>query len=239
MPLRPDLVVEVAYDHMEGTRFRHTAQFQALAPGPRPAVLHLRPARPPRTLRPGRDPGRLASAASGQDRAADRRTTRRALVYTILLLTETTLREHDVQRIAQLHGDRGDQRPPAGPGRRRAPPADRGAGRDRPRPAPGRPGRRRRPDAAGGGAGGHARGQRLGRPARRRRAGGARLGDRVEPGPRRHRGGPARRLRRDHRGDPAAPGRPRLCTATGPPACATSWRCRCCTSCPAPTASIS
>jgi hypothetical protein len=25
-------------------------------------------------------------------------------VYTILLLTETTLREHDVQRIAQLHG---------------------------------------------------------------------------------------------------------------------------------------
>jgi len=28
VPLRPDLVVEVAYDHMEGTRFRHTAQFR-------------------------------------------------------------------------------------------------------------------------------------------------------------------------------------------------------------------
>ncbi len=27
-PLRPDLVCEVAYDHMEGTRFRHTAQFR-------------------------------------------------------------------------------------------------------------------------------------------------------------------------------------------------------------------
>jgi ATP-dependent DNA ligase len=27
-PLRPDLVVEVAYDHMEGSRFRHTAQFR-------------------------------------------------------------------------------------------------------------------------------------------------------------------------------------------------------------------
>ncbi|HEX3596596.1 MAG TPA: ATP-dependent DNA ligase [Polyangiaceae bacterium] len=27
-PLRPELVVEVAYDHMEGTRFRHTAQFR-------------------------------------------------------------------------------------------------------------------------------------------------------------------------------------------------------------------
>jgi len=27
-PLRPDLVVEVKYDHMEGRRFRHTAQFK-------------------------------------------------------------------------------------------------------------------------------------------------------------------------------------------------------------------
>jgi ATP-dependent DNA ligase len=26
--IRPELVVEVAYDHMEGTRFRHTAQFR-------------------------------------------------------------------------------------------------------------------------------------------------------------------------------------------------------------------
>ena len=28
VPLRPDRVVEVAYDHMEGTRFRHTTQFR-------------------------------------------------------------------------------------------------------------------------------------------------------------------------------------------------------------------
>jgi ATP-dependent DNA ligase len=28
VPLRPELVVEVAYDHMQGTRFRHTAQFR-------------------------------------------------------------------------------------------------------------------------------------------------------------------------------------------------------------------
>ena len=27
-PLRPDLVLEVKYDHMEGRRFRHTAQFK-------------------------------------------------------------------------------------------------------------------------------------------------------------------------------------------------------------------
>jgi ATP-dependent DNA ligase len=28
VPLKPELVVEVAYDHMEGNRFRHTAQFR-------------------------------------------------------------------------------------------------------------------------------------------------------------------------------------------------------------------
>jgi ATP-dependent DNA ligase len=27
-PLRPELVAQVAYDHMQGTRFRHTAQFR-------------------------------------------------------------------------------------------------------------------------------------------------------------------------------------------------------------------
>ena len=27
-PVRPELVVEVAYDHMQGSRFRHTAQFR-------------------------------------------------------------------------------------------------------------------------------------------------------------------------------------------------------------------
>ena len=36
-PLRPELVVEVAYDHMEGTRFRHTAQFKRWRPDREPA----------------------------------------------------------------------------------------------------------------------------------------------------------------------------------------------------------
>jgi ATP-dependent DNA ligase len=35
-PLRPDLVVEVAYDHMEGERFRHTAQFRRWRPDREP-----------------------------------------------------------------------------------------------------------------------------------------------------------------------------------------------------------
>jgi ATP-dependent DNA ligase len=35
-PLRPELVVEVAYDHMQGSRFRHTAQFRRWRPDKRP-----------------------------------------------------------------------------------------------------------------------------------------------------------------------------------------------------------
>jgi ATP-dependent DNA ligase len=35
-PLRPELVVEVAYDHMQGDRFRHTAQFRRWRPDKRP-----------------------------------------------------------------------------------------------------------------------------------------------------------------------------------------------------------
>ncbi len=37
VPLRPELVVEVAYDHMEGARFRHTAQFRHWRPDRDPA----------------------------------------------------------------------------------------------------------------------------------------------------------------------------------------------------------
>jgi ATP-dependent DNA ligase len=35
-PLRPELVVEVAYDHMQGSRFRHTAQFRRWRPDKTP-----------------------------------------------------------------------------------------------------------------------------------------------------------------------------------------------------------
>jgi ATP-dependent DNA ligase len=37
VPLRPERVVEVRYDHMEGTRFRHTAQFARWRPDREPA----------------------------------------------------------------------------------------------------------------------------------------------------------------------------------------------------------
>ena len=99
MPLRPDLVVEVKYDHMEGSRFRHTAHFKRWRAGPRAAVLHLRPARPPRTLRPGRDPRHpLTTPLDDGDP--------RTLVYTILLLTETTLAEHDAGASPSCTGPR-------------------------------------------------------------------------------------------------------------------------------------
>ena len=37
VPLRPERVLEVRYDHMEGTRFRHTAQFNRWRPDREPA----------------------------------------------------------------------------------------------------------------------------------------------------------------------------------------------------------
>jgi ATP-dependent DNA ligase len=36
-PLRPELVIEVAYDHMQGSRFRHTAQFRRWRTDKKPA----------------------------------------------------------------------------------------------------------------------------------------------------------------------------------------------------------
>ena len=36
-PLRPELVVEVAYEHMQGTRFRHLAQFRRWRPDKKPS----------------------------------------------------------------------------------------------------------------------------------------------------------------------------------------------------------
>jgi ATP-dependent DNA ligase len=37
VPLRPERVLEVGYDHMEGARFRHTAQFKRWRPDRDPA----------------------------------------------------------------------------------------------------------------------------------------------------------------------------------------------------------
>ena len=44
VPLRPERVVEVRYDHMEGERFRHTAQFNRWRPD-RDPIVHLRATR--------------------------------------------------------------------------------------------------------------------------------------------------------------------------------------------------
>ena len=57
--LRPERVVEVGYDHMEGERFRHTAQFKRWRDDREPVVLHLRAARGAGLLRPRRGPRRL------------------------------------------------------------------------------------------------------------------------------------------------------------------------------------
>ena len=52
VPLRPELRRRGRLRPHGGHRFRHTAPVQALAPGPRPGLVHLRPARRGRPLRP-------------------------------------------------------------------------------------------------------------------------------------------------------------------------------------------
>ena len=56
-PLRPELVVEVGYDAMEGDRFRHTAQFERWRPDREPRSCTLRPARPAGPVRRRRGAG--------------------------------------------------------------------------------------------------------------------------------------------------------------------------------------
>jgi ATP-dependent DNA ligase len=52
-PLRPELVVQVAYDHMQGDRFRHTAQFRRWRPdkNPRECTYEQLEVIPPHELR--------------------------------------------------------------------------------------------------------------------------------------------------------------------------------------------
>ena len=56
--VRPELVAEVAYEHLQGDRFRHTARFQRWRPDRDPELVHLRAARHPG---PGRTPRGLRS----------------------------------------------------------------------------------------------------------------------------------------------------------------------------------
>ena len=73
IPLRPERVVEVRYDHMEGPRFRHTAQFVRWRPDRDPRSCTYEPAGGAGELRPGGDPG-----ASPARRAARYRQSRSA-----------------------------------------------------------------------------------------------------------------------------------------------------------------
>ena len=54
VPLRPELVVEVRYDHMEGNRFRHTAQFVRWRPDREPRSCTFEQLEEPVGVRPGR-----------------------------------------------------------------------------------------------------------------------------------------------------------------------------------------
>jgi ATP-dependent DNA ligase len=66
-PLRPERVCEVAYDHMQGSRFRHAAQFRRWRPDKRPQdcrydQLEVTPAYELERVFGARDPGRARPA---------------------------------------------------------------------------------------------------------------------------------------------------------------------------------
>ena len=54
VPLRPERVVEVRYDYMEGVRFRHTAQFVRWRPDREPSSCTYEQLEQPVDVRPGR-----------------------------------------------------------------------------------------------------------------------------------------------------------------------------------------
>ncbi len=81
-PLRIELVAEVAYEHLQGDRFRHTARFQRWRPDRDPSSCTLRAARDPR---PDRARGSLrqvdgvrSSSSSSSPGSAARVSARRA-----------------------------------------------------------------------------------------------------------------------------------------------------------------
>ena len=61
VPLRPERVVEVRYDHMEGDRFRHTAQFVRWRPDRDPRSCTFAQLERAGQLQPRRHPGGLIS----------------------------------------------------------------------------------------------------------------------------------------------------------------------------------
>ena len=69
--LRPELVCEVGYDHLQGDRFRHATSFRRWRPDRQPALVHLRPARGrgARGARPGLRRRRLRLRSSRAQRA--------------------------------------------------------------------------------------------------------------------------------------------------------------------------
>ena len=80
-PLRPELVVEVAYDHMQGDRFRHTAQFRRWRPDKPPcdctyAQLEVVPPQELMSIFPRTQPAEGSSASpciASSHRASPRR----------------------------------------------------------------------------------------------------------------------------------------------------------------------
>ena len=92
VPLRPELVVEAAYDQLQGDRFRHNPRF-----------VRWRPDRTAESCRFDQLERPVSFDVAEVLRQGDPSRPRCAPMSHLIVLTENALTEHDVTRIVEWH----------------------------------------------------------------------------------------------------------------------------------------
>ena len=107
VPLDPVLVAEVGYDHMEGTRFRHTTQFKRWRPDRTPESCTYEQLEEPLELRPRRrfsgSECAERSECSSERSMMETGARRRSAMYHVIVLAEQVMSPGDAAEVVSLH----------------------------------------------------------------------------------------------------------------------------------------